>query len=45
MDLTEIRPEVVDWIHLAQERDKWQSLMNMVINFHVPGNKGNLLAS
>jgi hypothetical protein len=35
----------MDWIHLAQESDKWQSLMNTVINFHVPENKENLLVS
>jgi hypothetical protein len=28
----EIGWEGVDWIHLAQDRDQWQALVNMVIN-------------
>jgi hypothetical protein len=28
-DLMEIG---VDWMHLAQDRDQWQAVMNMVIN-------------
>jgi hypothetical protein len=36
MDLREIRFEGVDWIHLAQNRDHQQALVNMVMNlwFH-----------
>jgi hypothetical protein len=26
----------VDWIHLTQERDQWQTLMNMILNLWVP---------
>jgi hypothetical protein len=36
MDLTEIGRGGVDWIDLAQDRDKWRALMNMVINLQVP---------
>jgi hypothetical protein len=25
--------EVMDWIHLAQGRDQWESLVNMVMNY------------
>jgi hypothetical protein len=32
MGLREIVWEVVDWIHLAQERDQWWALVNMVMN-------------
>jgi len=27
MDLMEIGWEIVDWIHLAQDRDQWQSVV------------------
>jgi hypothetical protein len=25
-----------DWMKLAQDRDRWQALVSMVKNFHVP---------
>jgi len=25
-----------DWIHLAQDRDKWQAHVNTVVNIQVP---------
>jgi hypothetical protein len=28
--------EGVYWIHLAQDRDRWRTLMNMVMNLRVP---------
>jgi hypothetical protein len=34
IDLTEIRWEGVDWIHLAEDRDQWLVLVNTVIWFH-----------
>jgi len=35
MDLREIGWEGVDWLHLAEDRDQWQALVNMVMNFQV----------
>jgi hypothetical protein len=36
MDLREIGWDGVDWIELAQDRDKWRALMNTVMNLRVP---------
>jgi hypothetical protein len=36
MDLREIGFGDVDWIHLAQDRDGWQALVNMAMNLRVP---------
>jgi hypothetical protein len=40
----------IDWrivlgSNLVQDRDKWQVLVNMVINLWVPQNAGNFLTS
>jgi hypothetical protein len=35
MDLQDIGLEGVDWMHLAQDRDQWQALVNMVMNLWV----------
>jgi hypothetical protein len=35
-DLREIGWHGMDWIHLGQDRDHWQTLVNMVMNFWVP---------
>jgi hypothetical protein len=32
MDVREVGWEDVDWIHLAQDMDWWQALVNMVMN-------------
>jgi hypothetical protein len=32
-DLREIAWEDVDWIHLAQDRDKWRAVGNTVMNY------------
>jgi hypothetical protein len=34
-DLREIVWECVDWIHLAQDRDQWQNIVNMIMNLWV----------
>jgi hypothetical protein len=36
IDLQEIRFGDVDWIHLAEDRDRWRALVNTVINLRVP---------
>jgi hypothetical protein len=36
MDLGDIGFGDVDWIHLAQGRDRWRALVNMVMNLRVP---------
>jgi hypothetical protein len=36
IDLAEIGWEVVDWTHLAQDRDRWWALRNTVMNLRVP---------
>jgi hypothetical protein len=36
MDLREIGFEDVDWIQLAQDRGRWQALVNTVMNLWVP---------
>jgi hypothetical protein len=36
MDIREAGWEDVDCIHLAQDRDQWQALVNMVMNHQVP---------
>jgi hypothetical protein len=42
MYLLEIVWGGVDWIGLAQDRDKWKALVNPVMNLRVPQNAGKL---
>jgi CRISPR/Cas system-associated protein Cas7 (RAMP superfamily) len=35
MDLQEVGWEGIDWIVLAEDRDRWQALVNAVLNLQV----------
>jgi hypothetical protein len=35
MEFKEIGMEGVDWIHMAQDTDQWQTLVNMVMKLQV----------
>jgi hypothetical protein len=35
-DVRKTEWEVVDWMHLAQDKDQWRVLVKMVMNLRVP---------
>lgn len=43
MNLKKTGWEDKDWIHWAQDRNKWQAIVNMVMNLWVLQNLGNFL--
>jgi len=45
MDLQEVGGWGTDWIDVAQDRDSWLALMNVVMKLQVPQNLENFLTS
>jgi hypothetical protein len=36
MDIQEVGYGGMDWINLAQDRNRWQAILNAVMNLRVP---------
>ena len=44
-DLHEVGCGYMDWVGLAQDRDRWRTLVSAVMKIRVPRNAGNFLTS
>jgi hypothetical protein len=36
MDIQEVECGVMDWIKLAEDRDRWRAIVNVALNLRVP---------
>jgi hypothetical protein len=43
MDLREIGWKVLDWIHVAQDRDQWRAVVKTILILRVSSNAGKFL--
>jgi hypothetical protein len=43
MDLQDVGWEGMDWIDVAQDRDRWRAVINDAMNLRDPYHAGNLL--
>jgi hypothetical protein len=45
MDLQEVGWVDMDWIDMAQDRDRWRAVVNAVMNLRIPQNAEDFLTS
>jgi hypothetical protein len=45
IDIQKVEMGGMDWVALAQDRDRWWALVNEALNFWIPLNAGNILTS